>query len=99
MRLVYAPTPPPYADGAAWFIENAPIVFRGLRLTKYGSPRSIASRELRNVGTYEGVAVAVFAEDPDVARYEVVMIPLAPGCTYQIYNYLVPTTGPARGLE
>jgi hypothetical protein len=93
LREAYPTTTPPYAAGAAWYVEGTPIMLDGRRYVKFGMPRVLGVSEVARMGEYLGVPV--FAE-AGVTRPEVVYLPVRPGCEFQPYQSEV-KSGSVRG--
>ncbi len=79
----YPATEPPYAAGAAWFIQGDGITVDGRRYVKYGLPRVLGMHEVTRSAEHQGVPV--FTEG-GAARADVVYVPVRPGCEFQPYQ-------------
>jgi len=84
-RLVYPPVAPAYAGLTDWFGAGAPIFFQGHRYVKDRLPLHIYPREIRRAGEYEATPVFIGRDDPDAPVYDVLFIPVQPGCIFQAY--------------
>ncbi len=81
----YPATAPMYAAGATWYINTDVITLDRSEFVKFGVPRLISNTsQLRRVGAYEGTPV--FAETGTTAPYQVLYVPLRPGCEFQPYS-------------
>jgi len=72
------------AQGADWYVNNAPITFNGNRYVKYGLPRVLGVGDVNNVGSYENVPV--FAEPSAATPPEVIYVPVGSRCEFQPYQ-------------
>ncbi len=82
---------PGYAESAAWYRNDEPVILNGRRYDRFGylrrlDPDGFAAhgREMVQVGEQRGVPL--YAEGPDPARPTVLWIPLRPGCLFQSYQ-------------
>jgi hypothetical protein len=76
-----------YAEGATWYITNAPLVVGRHRHEKIGQPRVIAPGLLVPGGRHQGVPL--FADARAVGTVpEVYYVPVRRGCLFQ--PYMVP---------
>ena len=80
-----------YAAVAPWYIDNEPIRFDRLSMTKYGLPRVLGINEVTPVGEYRGVTV--FAEAGAAGPPDVIYIPVRTGCEFQPYQSSIKTGG------
>jgi hypothetical protein len=81
---VYPATAPTYAAGATWFINNDAVMFNNREFVRYGVPRVISPAELQRVGDYRGVGL--WAQTGATTPYDVVYVPIRPGCEFQAYQ-------------
>lgn len=81
---VHRTTTPPYAAGAAWYINNGTFTYQGSRYVKYGLPRVLGVTEISRVGNADGIPI--FAEAGGSAPYGVLYVPVRPGCEFQPYQ-------------
>ncbi len=82
--MAYPATASVYAGNATWFINNDAVTLNSRQYVKFGVPRVISSGELTRVADYNGVSV--FAETGATAPYDVVYVPIRPGCEFQPYQ-------------
>jgi hypothetical protein len=61
------------------------------RYVKYGLPRVLGVNEVTRVGEFQGVPI--FAEAGRTAPYEVIYVPVRPGCEFQPYQTEVKVGG------
>ncbi|HEV2733636.1 MAG TPA: hypothetical protein VGV85_02320 [Longimicrobiaceae bacterium] len=73
-----------YAEGATWYIANAPLVAGGRRHEKIGMPRVIAPGLLVPGGRHEGVPLFTDARAAGTVP-EVYYVPVRRGCLFQPY--------------
>ena len=92
---VHRTTTPPYAAGAAWYINSGPFTYQGNRYVKYGLPRVLGVTEVSRVGHADGIPI--FSEAGGSAPYEVLYVPVRPGCEFQPYQMEIPTDHSADG--
>jgi len=81
---VHPATAPNYAVGANWYVQQQEIMFNQRNWVPFGVTRIIQPPNLQRVGEYQGTPV--FAEAGRTAPYEVVYIPVRPGCEFQPYQ-------------
>ncbi|MDR0788549.1 MAG: hypothetical protein LBG44_11910 [Gemmatimonadota bacterium] len=81
---VHPVTVPNYAAGASWFLQSNEITFNNNAHVKYGVTRMITPAQLQRVGEYQGTPV--FAEANTTAPWQVVYLPVRPGCEFQPYQ-------------
>lgn len=81
---VHPATVPNYAAGANWFLQSSEISFMDNTHVKYGVTRMITPSQLQRVGEYQGTPV--FAEAGTSSPWEVVYLPVRPGCEFQPYQ-------------
>jgi hypothetical protein len=77
-------TAPNYAAGANWFIQQQEVTFGGRAWVPFGVTRIIQPPNLQRVGEHMGTPV--FAEAGRQAPYEVLYVPVRPGCEFQPYQ-------------
>ncbi len=77
-------TAPNYAAGANWFIQSSDMAYADRDWVKYGVSRVIQPSQVQRVGEFQGTSI--FAESGATAPYEVVYIPVRPGCEFQPYT-------------
>jgi hypothetical protein len=77
-------TAPNYAAGANWFIQSDTMAFNQRTWVKFGVTRVIQPPQLQRVG--EQMGTPIFAEAGRTAPYEVVYVPVRPGCEFQPYQ-------------
>lgn len=77
-------TTPNYAGGAAWFIQQDTMVFNERTWVKFGVIRVVQPPQVQRVG--ENMGTPVFAEAGRQAPYEVIYVPVRPGCEFQPYQ-------------
>ena len=81
----YPASAPTYAAGATWFVNTDAIRLNNSEFVKFGVPRMITSTtQLQRVGEFQGTSV--FAETGASAPYQVLYVPLRPGCEFQPYS-------------
>jgi len=75
---------PDYAAGANWFIQSDTMAYSDRTWVKFGVTRVIQPPQLQRVGDHMGTSV--FAEAGRQAPFEVLYIPVRPGCEFQPYQ-------------
>jgi hypothetical protein len=90
----YPNTAPPYFALRPMFVNNAPIVFSDRRYVKFGLPRILRISDVGRVGIY--LASPVFAAAGSRRPYEVLYLPVQPGCEFQPYQIEI-KAGAVRG--
>ena len=87
--------PPPYADGADWFVAKDLISFQGRRYIWNGPRAVLFPTEVQRVGEFRGVPL--YAERTGTSKdIGILLVPVHPGCEFQQYYYFN-DTGPIRG--
>ena len=77
-------TAPTYAAGAGWFVQGDQMAFNNREWVRFGVTRVIQPGQLQRVGEVQGTSV--FAETGATAPYQVVYVPVRPGCEFQPYQ-------------
>lgn len=77
-------TAPNYAAGVNWFIQSSDMSFADREWVKYGVSRVVQPTQLQPAGEFQGTPV--FAEAGATAPFEIVYIPVRPGCEFQPYT-------------
>lgn len=77
-------TAPDYAVGASWFIQQDRVDFVDGTWVKFGVTRVIQPSQLQRVG--EMMGTPLFADVGRQAPYDVVYVPVRPGCEFQPYQ-------------
>ncbi len=77
-------TVPNYAAGANWYLQSSEITFMDNTHVKYGVTRMITPSQLQRVGDFQGTPI--FAESGTSSPWEVVYVPVRPGCEFQPYQ-------------
>jgi hypothetical protein len=89
-RQVHPAAAPSYAAGATWFIQTDTMVFRNTTWVRFGLPRVIQPAELQRVGEIQGTPIFAqagrTAAPAPAAPYDVVYVPVRPGCEFQPYQ-------------
>lgn len=81
----YPTSTPTYASGATWYINNDSITINGQEYVRFGVARVITPpSQLTRVGEYQGTGV--WAQTGEEAPYQVLYVPLRPGCEFQPYQ-------------
>jgi len=81
----YPATAPTYAAGATWFINTDAIRLNNSEFVKFGVSRLISNAgQLQRVGEFQGTPI--FAEMGATRPYQVLYVPLRPGCEFQPYS-------------
>lgn len=82
--VVHPTVAPAYATGTAWFIEQDSLAFEGGTWVKFGVTREIGPEVLQRIGEVAGTPL--FAEAGREAPFEVLYVPVRPGCEFQPYQ-------------
>ncbi len=77
-------TLPNYAVASTWFLQSDEIRFMDREHVKFGVTRVIAPAQLQRVGEYQGTPI--FAEAGRTGPFELVYVPVRPGCEFQPYQ-------------
>ena len=81
----YPASAPMYAAGTTWFINTDTLRLGSDEFVKFGVSRMITNiNQLRRVGDFQGTPL--FAETGATAPYQVLYVPLRPGCEFQPYS-------------
>lgn len=80
----YPATAPTYAAGATWFVNTDALNFNNTDYVKFGVTRVIQPTQLMRAGEFQGTNV--FVESGATAPYNVVYVPVRPGCEFQPYQ-------------
>jgi hypothetical protein len=83
-RTAHPATAPSYAAGANWFVQQQEVLFNDGNWVPFGVTRIIQPPNLQRVGEFEGTPL--FAEAGRMAPYEVLYVPVRPGCEFQPYQ-------------
>jgi hypothetical protein len=83
-RTAHPATAPNYAAGANWFVQQDTMAFNQQTWVKFGVTRVIQPPQLQRVG--DNMGTPVFAEAGRAAPYEVLYVPVRPGCEFQPYQ-------------
>jgi hypothetical protein len=80
----YPATAPTYAASETWYINNDSISVGSQQYVRYGTTRILTPGTLTSAGTVNGVGI--FAETGATSPYDVVYVPVRPGCEFQPYQ-------------
>ncbi|CAN5688499.1 hypothetical protein BH23GEM6_BH23GEM6_05340 [soil metagenome] len=84
-RDAHPATAPMYAAGANWYVTTDQMRFNNREYVRFGVSRLITTpAQLTRVGEFQGTPI--FAEAGAMAPYQVVYVPLRPGCEFQPYQ-------------
>ena len=81
---VHPTTAPNYAAGSSWFVQQDTMAFNNGTWVKFGVTRVIQPPQLQRVG--DNMGTPLFAEAGRAAPYEVLYVPVRPGCEFQPYQ-------------
>lgn len=84
LSQAYPATAPNYAAGANWFVQSDTLAFNNGTWVKFGVTRVIQPPQLQRVGETNGTPL--FAEAGRQAPFDVVYVPVRPGCEFQPYQ-------------
>jgi len=73
-----------YAVNTLWYKQHEDIKFEGRQYQKFGLPRVLGITEVTRAGMYKGVGI--YLEAGIDGPYEVIYIPVRPGCEFQPYS-------------
>lgn len=77
-------TAPTYAAGANWYVQSDQMRFTDRDWVRFGVTRVIQPAQLQRVGEVQGTQV--FAETGATAPYQVLYVPVRPGCEFQPFQ-------------
>jgi len=77
-------TAPNYAANESWFIQSDSVTFNNTQYVKYGVARNVTPNMLTSAGSVNGIPV--FAESSAQEPYQVLYVPIRPGCEFQPYQ-------------
>ena len=80
----YPATAPTYAASETWYINNDSISLNDRQYVRYGTTRILTPGTLTSAGTVNGVGV--FAETGATSPFDVIYVPVRPGCEFQPYQ-------------
>lgn len=80
----YPTVAPSYAAGESWFLADDAVRVQNREYVKFGVPRIVPPTQLTRVADHNGVGL--YAETGTSAPYQVLYIPLRPGCQFQPYQ-------------
>jgi len=84
-RDAHPATAPTYAAGANWYVTTDQMRFNNREYVRFGVSRLITTpAQLTRVGEFQGTPI--FAEAGAMAPYQVLYVPLRPGCEFQPYQ-------------
>ncbi|CAN5850904.1 hypothetical protein BH23GEM6_BH23GEM6_25050 [soil metagenome] len=84
-RDAHAATAPTYAAGVNWYVTTDQMRFNNRDYVRFGVSRLITTpAQLTRVGEFQGTPI--FAEAGATAPYQVLYVPLRPGCEFQPYQ-------------
>jgi hypothetical protein len=84
-RTAHPATAPTYAAGANWYVTTDQLRFTNRDFVRFGVSRLITQpAQLQRVGEFQGTHL--FAEAGATAPYDVLYVPLRPGCEFQPYQ-------------
>jgi hypothetical protein len=82
--IAYPATAPTYAASETWYINNDSISVGDQQYVRYGTTRILTPGTLNSAGTVNGVGI--FSETGATSPYDVIYVPVRPGCEFQPYQ-------------